>query len=109
MPPEKSLPAGIPHPPLSRPGHPGEGKLGVGNRKLLLDSEFYDIIKQKKNEAWIILIQTSQIRSCPQKGEGFFLWETAIQYTSMNRPIRSSTLLIFLGQPAENKQFESQD
>jgi hypothetical protein len=90
MDPGKSFPAGIPHPSLSPPGNPGEGKLGVGKRKLLLDSEFYDIIKQKKNEAWMILIQRSQIQSCPQKGEGFFLWETTIQCTSMNGPIRAA-------------------
>jgi hypothetical protein len=45
MPPGEFFPAGIPHPSLSPPGDPGEGKLGVGKRKLLLDSEFYDIIK----------------------------------------------------------------
>jgi len=32
MPPGKSFPAGIPHPSLSPPGNPGEGKLGVGKK-----------------------------------------------------------------------------
>jgi len=32
MPPGESFSAGIPHPSLSPPGNPGDGKLGVGKR-----------------------------------------------------------------------------
>jgi hypothetical protein len=43
MPPGESSPAGIPHPSLSPPGNPGEGKLGVGKPSSLIDN-FREII-----------------------------------------------------------------
>jgi hypothetical protein len=40
----ESFPAGIPHPSLSPPGDPGEGKPGVGKVENWLDKKIHDSI-----------------------------------------------------------------
>jgi hypothetical protein len=44
MPLGESFPAGIPHPSLSPPGDPGEGKLGVGKILFILDRRLFFLL-----------------------------------------------------------------